>query len=669
MKTIMFKMIEKRVCYCFYSLVGILLLAISSCAYNEKINTGELAMQRKQYFIATQLLEKEISNSRAEGAVALKAYQLGIAYDKIGDFKASAKWFETAVNANYGPESLYKLSHAYKKSGKYNEAMKLLNDYMKQTRDQVRLSSEIASTEQALNWVLEEKENRIYRITKLPVSESNTSEILSSVDKKGNLIYTSDKSLSGKGKYKWTGNSFFSVFEYDGDKSVMMEGVFASDMNVGTPAYSRDGNECIFIKCDVQEENDFYCKLYYTRKINESWTDPVLLNFTQPGVNYVHPAFNEDGGIIAFSSDDKNGPGGYSIYYSRRNGPLWDYPVIAGNNINSSSNEGFPQFKGDTLFFASDRSAGMGGFDIYYTYMLSDGRMSPPVNMKYPINSPADDFGLILLQGNEENNWQGYFTSNRDGSDDIFKFERDVLKENKILKEKKKAAMNYFVDLTIMTEEKEYNEPQDPLSGVKLRKPLAQVSIEIFENGEFLSRRNSSNFGFFDFKPEWDKDYTFVFNKSGYLANSIKFSTKDLAIDSTVERQKIDRKVLMEQIFLNKEIVLENIFYDFDKWDIRPDARPSLDTLTTLLRVNPSVSIELSSHTDCRGNAEYNIELSQKRAQSAVNYLIANGISASRLRAMGYGKNVPAAKCMCEACTEEEHQRNRRTSFMIIDGI
>src|SRR5690606_5478352 len=145
---------------------------------------------------------------------------------------------------------------------------------------------------------------------------------------------------------------------------------------------------------------------------------------------------------------------------------------------------------------------------------------------------------------------------------------------------------------------------------------------------------------------DWNKDYTFIFNKEGYLANSINFSSKNMTIDSTVDRQKVDLKVTMEQIFLNKEIVLENIFYDFDKWDIRPDARPSLDTLTTLLRVNPKIKIELSSHTDCRGDADYNLELSQKRARSAVNYLIENGISKDRLKAAGYGKNVPAVNCI-----------------------
>src|SRR5690606_17893188 len=140
-------------------------------------------------------------------------------------------------------------------------------------------------------------------------------------------------------------------------------------------------------------------------------------------------------------------------------------PVNAGMNVNSPSNEGFPQFKGDTLFFASDRSAGMGGLDIYYTYEMNDGRLSPPVNMKYPINSPADDFGLILRKGNNNENWEGYFSSNREGSDDVFSFERDIVKENTIKEEKERAARNYFIDLTIITEEKEYIREDDPLSG------------------------------------------------------------------------------------------------------------------------------------------------------------------------------------------------------------
>ena len=128
-------------------------------------------------------------------------------------------------------------------------------------------------------------------------------------------------------------------------------------------------------------------------------------------------------------------------------------------------------------------------------------------------------------------------------------------------------------------------------------------------------------------------------------------------------------EIVLDKIFLNREIVLEDIYYDFDKWDIRPDAMPTLNALARNLELNPKIRIQLSSHTDCRGNDGYNLELSQRRAQSAVDYLASRGISVERLSAKGYGESVPKASCLCARCTEEEHQLNRRTAFTVLEGL
>lgn len=626
-------------------------------------------MQRKQYHVASELLEKEFNKTNVTSVRASKAYQLGLAYDKMGQFRNAVKWWEDAVKLDYGPEAIYSLANGYKKIGKYSEAMNLLNDYAKLTRDNIRVSAEISSTQQAMNWVIEERENKIFKIAKADISQSGSSEYLNYIDNEGNLYYTSDKIGDKEGIYKWTGRSFSQLYVKSSTEDAPMGAPFNSELNAGTITFTPKGDECVFSMCDVQEENDFYCKLYYTRKEGNEWTEPVLLNFTESKVNYVQPAFNNDGTILAFSSDKNKDVSGFDIYITKRRGVLWTEPESVGNVINSAANEGFPQYKGDTLFFASDRSAGMGGLDIYYTYIMPDGRLSPPVNMKYPINSPADDFGLILLRGNNETNWAGYFSSNRDGSDDIFFFERDQIRENIIIRERERQSMNYYVQLTLISEEKEYFEAGNSLSGVKFRKPLANVNVDVYEGGNFLRKTSTNQYGFFDFKPDWEKDYTFIFTKNNYLTNSVDFSTKNITIDSTREMQSFQRNVVMEEIFIGKEIVLESIYYDYDKWDIREDARPSLDTLVSLMRFNPRLAIELSSHTDCRGDDKYNQDLSQKRAESAVAYLIEKGIRNDRVVARGYGKSNPAVNCECSTCTEEEHQRNRRTSFTITGGV
>jgi len=141
----------------------------------------------------------------------------------------------------------------------------------------------------------------------------------------------------------------------------------------------------------------------------------------------------------------------------------------------------------------------------------------------------------------------------------------------------------------------------------------------------------------------------------------------DFRIDSSKYIQRVEVQILLEKIFTNKEVVLENIYYDYDKWDIRADAEPTLDELSAMLELNPNIRIQLSSHTDCRGENAYNQDLSQKRAASAVNYLIQKGIDQDRLTPLGYGENVPAVDCNCDDCSEDQHQANRRTTFKVLE--
>jgi outer membrane protein OmpA-like peptidoglycan-associated protein len=173
--------------------------------------------------------------------------------------------------------------------------------------------------------------------------------------------------------------------------------------------------------------------------------------------------------------------------------------------------------------------------------------------------------------------------------------------------------------------------------------------------------------GFFKIELAENSDYSFNASKEGYLSNSAKFSTKGIAKDPANPVQTFEIEIVLDQIFRNKEIVLENIYYDYDKWDIRPDAEPTLNRLAEVLKENADIRIQLGSHTDCRGNDAYNQSLSQRRAQSAVNYLISKGIEPSRLSAKGYGESQPAALCACSSCTESEHQTNRRTTFKVVE--
>ena len=151
------------------------------------------------------------------------------------------------------------------------------------------------------------------------------------------------------------------------------------------------------------------------------------------------------------------------------------------------------------------------------------------------------------------------------------------------------------------------------------------------------------------------------------MTNDVKFTTRGIGRDANNPIQNFETEVVLEKIFRNKEITLDNIYYDYDQWYIRDDAKPTLDNLSKILNQNPNVKIQLSSHTDCRGNDAYNLDLSQKRAQAAVDYLITRGVNAERLFAKGYGETIPALSCVCNKCTEVENQTNRRTTFTIME--
>jgi outer membrane protein OmpA-like peptidoglycan-associated protein len=543
-----------------------------------------------------------------------------------------------------------------------------LRNSPKDISSRIRISSEISALQQSMEWVLFEQKNRIYNISMLPFSQSSSSQILTGFSKRGSLLYSSNEGSKDKVKDKWTGQYVYSLYEFDSLQNIIPFASFANNnFHTALLSFNSNEDELIFTSCDVFEEGNYYCKIFYSRKLGEGWTEPIVLNFSEPKVNYMQGVFHPSNDYIVFSSNLNSEVGEYNLYYANKNGPIWSEPQKFGLNINSMYDEVFPTFKGDTLFFSSNKPSGMGGLDIYYVFPMGQNQMSSAVNVKYPINSPADDFGLYLLEGNDSINWKGYFTSNRNGYDNIYSFERNIQRENKIVQELARASMEYYAELSINTFEKEFNIPDDPLSGTKIKKPLANVDIQMFEEPTLIKQYATNRRGVFIYSPDFSKEYKFIFSKEGYLTNSISFTCPVTAIDSTVEKQSFVIQVLMEKILLDKEIVLESIFYDFDKWDIRDDARPSLDTLYSMMIQNPKVKIELSSHTDCRGDADYNLKLSQKRADSAVLYLIEKGIPEERMTSKGYGKKIPAIDCKCEDCTEEEHQRNRRTSFKIID--
>lgn len=647
------------------------LLLISACTYTQKIKDGRTAFERKQYSVAIPFLKKEYEKEKSKVEKGQLAFLIGESYRRMNRPKESISWYETAYNYQFGLDALKQYAFALKQSEQYTEAMDAFKNLGIELGSPYEYRKEIKACEIAAVWKKEAKNSR-YKV-RLAELNSSASDYAPSLYGKDQIAFTSDRgSATGEETYNWTGKNFSDIFVADasGESISPIDIPVNTEDNEGTLTVNASNNEIYFTRCFSPGNQDAYCKIMMSKREGDAWTAPAPLNFIKEGINYGHPTLSTDGSTLYFSCNDPQGWGGFDIYYSERIPDGWSEPRLMNRSINTPADEKFPTLDGDTLYFASSGHTGMGGLDIYRSYKLNNDTWSPAWNLKPPINSAADDFGFIPdrrelpEKGTEV---LGYFTSSRPngaGGDDIYIFERLVAPPEPPEEEREEIVYQILLDGFVV--EKIYREPTDPNSEVLGRKPLPGATVEAVFGGE------SRNFtigpdGKFSLELQENTDYNFTAEADNYLTNAERFSTKGIGKDPNNPVLRFEIEIVLDKIFVNKEIRLENIYYDFDEAYIREDAKPTLDELASVLLRNPDIRIELGSHTDCRGGNRYNQELSQRRAQSAVDYLISKGIPEDRLYAKGYGENQPANDCNCASCTEEEHQENRRTTFKIIE--
>jgi peptidoglycan-associated lipoprotein len=660
--------------YYIYFLLGVFLWIVPSCVFTEKVRDGRTAYDRKQYSVAVQLFSKEYEQTRDNREKAIIAYYLAESYQKVHNNHQSMQWYGQASRLGLGYEATLGLARTLKSEERYEEAILAYRKAGQERGDERAFNGEINMCQIAMEW-FKNSDNSDYKIKRLAINSPQNDYSPFPIEG-GQLVFTSDRAQSsGSEIYKWTGRKYATLFLANviTNRVELFDQTFISVHNEGNFIVNKDGSKAAFVRCDPSGSPDQYCKIYYLFKDRNIWTEPIEAEFTEEGINYVYPAFSDDGRLLFFSANFPNNQGGFDLYVSEFNNGIWQDPAPLSSRINSVADEISPFIYGDTLYFSSNMESGMGGLDIYMTYLDNQGNWVPPINLKAPINSGADDFGFILDTHSKLKDDQlqvGYFTSSRKGGaglDDIYFFEKKVpvVLDDFIAKDSFDVE-KVVITLNLITQEKEFEVPNDPNSPVKFRKPKGNVGVIIFENGELISETKTDQIGNLRMSLSLDKTYEFIGSASDYLSNKTTVSTLNLR--ETLQGDTIlQARLLLEPIFYNKEIVLQDIYYDFDRWEIRDDAKPTLNELADLLSINPNLLIQLASHTDCRGSEEYNQELSQRRAQSVVNYLISKNISAERLRAKGFGESQPAINCsVCEDCTEEEHQINRRTTFAII---
>jgi len=415
-----------------------------------------------------------------------------------------------------------------------------------------------------------------------------------------------------------------------------------SPYNDGTVAFDNKGGIMYFTQCNGKDGKGKFCRIWTATLSGQEWTEIKPLEFSSDSFNSGHPSLSKDNQIMYFSSDMPGGEGGKDIWfvtYSKRS-KTWGDPVNLGPTVNTDKDEVYPFILEDgTLYFSSNGHTGIGAMDIFYT-TGSTTDWGTPVNMKSPINSGGDDFSIILSKDKES----GYLASNREGTkgqDDIWRF---------------------YMDPLVFT-----------LSGVardvKTKQILANTFITLttsVDTGKIVVKTDAAGSYKINLKPK--SDVELYGSHEDYYDSKIAFQTTKGLDVSTDLVQDLD----LNPFDYENAIKVEGIYYDLDKASIRPDAARILDSLVITLNRYPKVRIELGSHTDCRADSAYNENLSQRRADSAVSYIIRQGIDSARLVAKGYGESKLVNDCACEGsyvkrqCAEEEHQMNRRTTVKLL---
>jgi len=655
----------------------LLSIIIAACTYTERIKDGDTAYDRKQFSIAIPMLSKEYAKSKTAQEKGKKAYQLAESYRRTNQYDKAAEWYEKSSKERFNTDSPLKQAQMLQQAERYEEAITAYRTAGRDAGNANMYMEQIVACRQAKQWIADAKDNE-YIIETLPINNSAT-DFSPVVISKDQVLFSSDRSDSeGKDKYKWTGQKFFDLYAWqrsdDSIKRYAIEG-FDPKYHQGNMVFNKDQTKVFFTQCgsDKKEGVDF-CQIMMSEKNGSSWGTPKVVRLGVNNINYMHPCLDPDGKWLIFASNDKQGFGGYDLYISLwvPTENKWSEARNLGSGINTKGNEVFPYLDVDTLYFSSDGHPGMGGLDIFKAAKFYE-RWKDPTNLKAPLNSGGDDFGIVMdLYGTKSDTLlqMGFFCSNRKGgkgSDDIYRFLRRLPKQPEIpvgIDTTPKIVM--MLTLDGLVKERILSQPGNPNSEVIGYKTLMGATVRI-SNADTAWSMGSDVDGTFYTKLTPGKVYYFQTTKEGYFSAKDTVSTMDVVLTAENPVQKLNKEIFLTPIFKGKEIVLKDVKFDYNKWDIRPDAAIELDRLVNMLQQNPELNILMTSHTDCRGGDRDNTLLSQRRAESTMQYLISKGISESRLKAKGFGETTPATACECAVCTEEQHQENRRTSFVILD--
>lgn len=624
-----------------------------------------------EFNLAIQQFEKA-----AKGKIdaAKLNYYEAESYRQSNRFADAAPFYQKAIDAGTTePDARLNYAYSLKTQGRYADALAQLQQYVDSkptSKTALAKAQNELGTLRAIDAIAKKKID--FTLKNMANLNSPGAEF-APVVKGEDLVFTASRK---ERIFKNNGQSMLGLYKTKLSQTpdetgttavpeVFSQSVFQTDVNEGTPAFSKDGKAMIFARGNNGKRKGGVDVDLYISRLGDgnAWSQPLRLPISDSLAWDGSPAFSADGKTLYFASNRAGGAGGIDLYRTNMdNSGRFSRPVNMGRDINTPGDEMFPYVGADSkLYFASDGHPGLGKLDVFVA--TRSGGVIRIENMGQPFNTPSDDFGLAFTDKNK-----GFLASNRPGGkgdDDIYFFQQTdstttpTIATNVPKPDPTRKIVRYFLAGIVRTSDA-------PVA------PIDSASVKILDDatGNPIAQVTTGQPGTFGKYPlEEGKDYSILVERRGYLTRREPFSMQGKSIPEVfLTKPETDTTfnvpILLDKATLNRTFVLESIFYDLNKYNIRPDAATELDKLVTILKDNPTLKIELSSHTDARDTDSYNQKLSQNRAKSAVEYIASKGIDAGRMTAKGYGETQLIVK---NAKTEEEHQRNRRTEFRILE--
>ncbi|MBS1321594.1 MAG: OmpA family protein [Parabacteroides sp.] len=601
-----------------YILLFLTALLLFSCK-SAKLSDAEEKQRIGEYFEAAAIYRKVYTKTSPQkrDLRGYIAYRMAECNRLINNTPRATSAYMNALRYDY-PDSIVslRLGQMYQKSGKYMDAIRHYNDFLLLNPESQLALNGIKGSELAPQW--KQNPNR-YIVKRMEKFNSRRGEFCPMLygEKYDQLYFTSSRTPKGANKDKdetisaITGqrnNDFFLVKQDEQGNwlaPVELEDEVNTEFDEVTPSFSKDGNTMYYTYCAQDPEGPRTSEIYVSTRSSAKWGKGTRASIVKDSVTALgHPAVSPDGKYLYYVSDAVGGFGGKDIFRSRLVGNDFGPMENLGPDINTPGDEMFPYVRDSvTLYFASNGHPGMGGLDLFKATQDSTGKWHVE-NLKAPINSMGDDFG-ITFEGDKE---KGFFSSNRNdarGYDHLYSFELPVI--------------------TIFIEGIVSDVDENPIEDATVR-----IVGKDGLNEKVLAKKDGT------YRVELERDIRYVMMASarGYLNQNFELKTGP---EEKNETYIVDFYLSP----ISKPVVIENIFYDFDKATLRPESQKALDEMIKMLNDNPNVTIELGAHTDRKGSDQYNERLAQRRAQSVVDYLIAGGIEKERLEAKGYGESVP----------------------------